>query len=49
MAERAVALWPNKGEPDERPGVGEAYLRLKPIAPHSPAVPEHAPAALRLR
>ncbi len=47
MAERAVALWPNKGEPDVRPAVGEAYARLAPIAPHHPAVPAHAPAALR--
>ncbi|MEU8813751.1 GMC family oxidoreductase [Actinoplanes sp. NPDC048796] len=46
MAERAIALWPNKGEPDQRPA--EGYARLAPIAPHTPAVPAHAPAALRL-
>ncbi|SNY49764.1 GMC oxidoreductase [Paractinoplanes atraurantiacus] len=46
MAERAIALWPNKGEPDPRPT--EGYTRLSPIAPHSPAVPAGAPAALRL-
>ena len=46
MAERAIALWPNKGEPDPRPATG--YRRLAPIPPHSPAVPAHAPAALRL-
>jgi cholesterol oxidase len=48
LAERAVALWPNKGEPDPRPAAGEPYRRLAPIAPRSPAVPAHAPAALRL-
>jgi len=25
MAERAVAMWPNKGDPDPRPALGEAY------------------------
>jgi cholesterol oxidase len=47
QAERAAALWPNKGEVDQRPLVGTPYRRLDPIAPHSPAVPAHAPAALR--
>ncbi|WP_250005992.1 FAD-dependent oxidoreductase [Actinoplanes sp. M2I2] len=47
LAERAVALWPNKGEPDPRPTAGEPYRRLTPVAPHAPAVPAHAPAALR--
>jgi cholesterol oxidase len=46
LAERAVALWPNKGEPDPRPRSG--YTRLSPIPPVSPAVPAHAPGALRL-
>ena len=48
QAERAMALWPNKGEVDVRPGPGEAYARLAPVAPRSPAVPPTAPAALRL-
>ncbi|MEV6631148.1 GMC family oxidoreductase [Actinoplanes sp. NPDC051470] len=48
LAERAVALWPNKGETDVRPAIGEPYRALNPIAPNQPAVPEHAPAALRL-
>jgi cholesterol oxidase len=37
MAERAMALWPNKGEPDPRPGVGQPYVRLDPIPPSRPA------------
>ncbi|WP_250038101.1 GMC oxidoreductase [Paractinoplanes maris] len=48
LAERAIAGWPNKGEPDPRPAPGAPYRRLPPIPPHSPAVPAHAPAALRL-
>jgi cholesterol oxidase len=48
QTERAVALWPNKGEADVRPALGEVYRRLGPIAPKNPVVPEHAPGALRL-
>ena len=48
QAERAMALWPNKGEPDPRPALGSAYLRVAPVAPQHPAVPSDAPAALRL-
>ncbi|GIF18280.1 cholesterol oxidase [Actinoplanes tereljensis] len=48
MAERAISLWPNKGESDRRPPLGGEYERLDPIAPHSPVVPAHAPGALRL-
>ncbi|WP_416966813.1 GMC oxidoreductase [Streptomyces sp. 4F14] len=48
QAERAMALWPNKGEADQRPDLGSAYHRLRPVSPRRPVVPEHAPAALRL-
>jgi cholesterol oxidase len=48
MAERAMALWPNKGDADLRPAPGSDYQRVDPIAPRFPAVPAHAPAALRL-
>jgi cholesterol oxidase len=48
QAERAMSLWPNKGEPDPRPPLGAPYARLAPVAPLKPVVPEHAPAALRL-
>ncbi|MDT0201362.1 GMC family oxidoreductase [Nocardioides sp. AE5] len=48
QAERALAFWPNKGEQDPRPALGSAYTRIAPVAPRNPAVPEHAPAALRL-
>ncbi|MBV9821867.1 MAG: GMC family oxidoreductase [Actinobacteria bacterium] len=48
LAERAAALWPNRGEADPRPAPGSAYRRLDPVLPHQPAVPASAPAALRL-
>jgi cholesterol oxidase len=48
QAERAMAFWPNKGEADPRPELGTAYQRLTPVAPEHPAVPDEAPAALRL-
>jgi cholesterol oxidase len=47
QAERAMALWPNKGEADRRPPLGSRYTRLEPVAPHHPVVPQSAPAALR--
>lgn len=48
QAERALALWPNKGERDPRPPLGAAYVAISPVAPRQPAVPPTAPAALRL-
>jgi cholesterol oxidase len=48
MAERAMALWPNNGQADPRPRVGEAYRPIEPVAPRCPAVPAAAPGALRL-
>jgi cholesterol oxidase len=46
MTERAMSLWPNRGEADPRPELGAAYRRVAPVAPHRPAVPADAPAAL---
>ncbi|WP_051951978.1 GMC oxidoreductase [Actinacidiphila yeochonensis] len=48
QAERAMALWPNKGEADTRPGQGAEYRRVAAVAPLAPAVPEEAFGALRL-
>ncbi|WP_448851516.1 FAD-dependent oxidoreductase [Corynebacterium sp. 335C] len=48
IAERAMALWPNKGEGDARPAQDGGYRELDPVAPRSPVVPAHAPAALDL-
>ncbi|HEX7308313.1 GMC family oxidoreductase [Lentzea sp.] len=48
QAERAFSLWPNKGEQDQRPAQDQPYRRINPTKPKNPAVPEEAPAALRL-
>ncbi|MHC5906402.1 GMC family oxidoreductase N-terminal domain-containing protein [Streptomyces sp. S6] len=48
QAERAMAYWPNKGEPDARPAQGTSYERVAAVEPKSPAVPEDAFGALRL-
>lgn len=48
MTERAMALWPNKGEADKRPAIGSGYRRISPVPPNAPAVPSNAPAALRV-
>jgi cholesterol oxidase len=49
QAERAMSLWPNREERDQRPPLGSSYVRVSAIAPRSPAVPESAPAALGFR
>jgi cholesterol oxidase len=48
QAERAMALWPNRGEPDPRPPLGAPYVRLDPVAPARPVVPASAFGALRI-
>jgi cholesterol oxidase len=48
QAERAMSLWPNKGDADPRPAQGEPYARVAPVAPRQPAVPKEAFAALLL-
>ena len=47
QAERAMSLWPNKGEPDLRPALGKPYVRVAPIRPQSPVVPAGALGELR--
>jgi cholesterol oxidase len=48
QAERAMALWPNRGEADPRPALGSSYVPVPAVAPANPVVPASAPAALRL-
>jgi cholesterol oxidase len=48
LAERAFALWPNRGDTDPRPTPESTYEQLAPIPPKSPAVPESALGAWRL-
>lgn len=38
QAERAMSLWPNKGEADPRPTQGQPYCRLEPVKAANPAV-----------
>jgi len=42
QAERAMALWPNKGEADPRPELGAAYVSVRAVAPRRPTVPASA-------
>ncbi|MFC1417109.1 GMC family oxidoreductase N-terminal domain-containing protein [Streptacidiphilus cavernicola] len=48
QAERAMSMWPNKGESDPRPAQGEPYRRVAAVLPQRPAVPAGAFAELRL-
>ncbi|MFJ9693570.1 GMC oxidoreductase [Kitasatospora sp. NPDC101183] len=48
QAERALSMWPNKGEADPRPAQGEEYRRVAGVEPLDPAVPKDAFGALRL-
>lgn len=48
LAEWAMAHWPNKGEQDLRPALGEAFEVVEPVAPSNPAVGSSAFGALRL-
>ncbi|GAA0692184.1 GMC family oxidoreductase [Kitasatospora atroaurantiaca] len=42
QAERAMSMWPNKGETDPRPAQDEEYRRVTAVAPVRPAVPAGA-------
>ena len=48
QAERAMSMWPNKGDADPRPAQDEAYRRIAAVAPVRPAVPAGAFGELRL-
>lgn len=48
LAERAMSLWPNKGDADARPPLGSGYTAVAPVMPHQPIVPAGAPGELRL-
>jgi cholesterol oxidase len=48
LTERAMSLWPNKGDADARPPLGSGYDRIAPVMPHRPMVPAGAPGELRL-
>jgi len=48
QAERACALWPQRGDADARPEPGSPYAVVPPTPPRHPVVPAAAPGALRL-
>ncbi|WP_431950388.1 GMC oxidoreductase [Actinacidiphila sp. bgisy167] len=48
QAERAMSLWPNKGDADPRPPQGAPYRRVAAVEPRHPVVPADAFGALRL-
>jgi len=48
QAEWAMAHWPNLGEADARPALGQPFELVAPIAPLHPVVPVNAIGALRL-
>ena len=48
QAERAMSMWPNRGETDSRPVLGEPYRPVAVTPPLRPVVPEPAYGALRL-
>ena len=48
QAERALSMWPNKGDVDLRPTQDGKYLRIFPIAPNQPFVPAGAVGALKI-
>lgn len=48
QAERAMAHWPNKGDPDARPAPGTRYARVRAVIPKRPTVPKGAYGELRL-
>jgi cholesterol oxidase len=39
QAERALAFWPNRGESDPRPPLGDPYERIEPVTPRRAAEP----------
>ena len=48
QAERAMSMWPNKSDTDQRPEQGSAYKYLAPIKPVEPVVPASAYGALKV-
>ena len=39
QAERAMAMWPNRGDADSRPAPGAPYQKVAPVAPRNPGRP----------
>ena len=48
QAERALSMWPNKGDADLRPNQNSTYHRIAAISPKEPFVPNGAIGALKV-
>ena len=48
QAERALSMWPNKGDADVRPNQNSTYQRISAISPKEPFVPNGAIGALKV-
>jgi cholesterol oxidase len=48
LAERAMSMWPNKGDEESRPALGAGYRRISAVAPRHPVVPAGARGALSI-
>jgi cholesterol oxidase len=48
LAERALALWPNRGDPDPRPAPQAPYEQVAPVSPKHPVVSAGAQGEWRL-
>ena len=40
QAEFALAHWPNRGDADPRPPLGEPFAHVEPVPARSPALPQ---------
>ncbi|WP_026197138.1 GMC family oxidoreductase [Sciscionella marina] len=43
LAERAVSMWPNAGEPDPRPAPDEPYRHVEPVLARNPVLSQETP------
>lgn len=48
QAERALSMWPNKGEPDPRPPQSSSYVKVATQLPINPVVPKGAVGELKV-
>ncbi|TSA20327.1 MAG: GMC family oxidoreductase [Actinomycetales bacterium] len=48
LAERALSMWPNRGEPDPRPPQSSSYVKVATQLPINPVVPKGAVGELKV-
>ncbi len=47
QAERAMTMWPDRGDADPRPAINEPYAPMPPVLPAFTVLPDGTPAAIR--